>query len=84
LGARHDQLLAGLATRLSKVRPSRLDGDELNRLFEPDAPQWPEHYACLSRHKHRFVELAAPDPSDRAKWAAALLDGFGQCVSAER
>jgi hypothetical protein len=84
LGARHDQLLAGLATRLSKVRPSRLDGDELSRLFEHDAPHWPEHYACLSRHTHRFVELAVPDPSDRTKWAAALLDGFYQCVAPGR
>jgi hypothetical protein len=82
LGARHDQLLAGLATRLNKVRPSRLDGDELSRLFEQDAAHWPEHYACWSRHTHRFVELAAPDPSDRTSWAAALLDGFGRCVSA--
>ena len=84
LGARHDQLLAGLATRLGKVRPSRLDGDELSRLFEHDAPHWPEHYACLSRHTHRLVELAAPDPSDRTKWAAALLDGFDQCVATGR
>ena len=82
LGARHDQLLAGLATRLDKVRPSRLDGDELSRLFEHDAAHWPEHYACWSRHKHRFVELAAPDPSDRTRWAAALLDGFSRCASA--
>jgi hypothetical protein len=82
LGPRHDQLLAGLATRLDKVRPSRLDGDELNRLFEHDATRWPEHYACWSRHKHRFVELAAPDPSDRTRWGAALLDGSGQCASA--
>jgi hypothetical protein len=82
LSPRHDQLLAGLATRLDKVRPSRLDGDELGRLFEHDAAHWPEHYACWSRHKHRFVELAAPDPSDRTRWVAALLDGFGQCTSA--
>jgi hypothetical protein len=82
LGARHDQLLAGLATRLDKVRPSRLDDDELRRLFERDAAHWPEHYACWSRHKHRFVELAAPDPSDRSRWAAALLDGFDRCASA--
>jgi len=82
LGARHDQLLAGLATRLDKVRPSRLDGDELSRLFERDAARWPEHYACWSRHKHRFVDLAAPDPSDRTRWVAALLDGFGRCASA--
>ena len=81
LAARHDQLLAGLATRLGKVRPSRLDGDELSRLFEHDTAQWPEHYACWSRHKHRFVQLAAPDPSDRTRWAAALLDGAGPCAS---
>jgi hypothetical protein len=81
LGSRHDQLLAGLATRLDKVRPSRLDGDELSRLFEHDAARWPEHYACWSQHKHRFVELAAPDPSDRARWTAALLDGSGRCAS---
>jgi len=81
LGARHDQLLAGLATRLDKVRPSRLDGDELNRLFEHDATRWPEHYACWSRHKHRFVELTPPDPFDRTSWAAALLDGSRQCAS---
>jgi hypothetical protein len=82
LGPRHDQLLAGLATRLGKVRPSRLDGDELARLFEHDAVHWPEYYACWSRHKHRFIELAAPDPSDATKWAAALLDGLGRCASA--
>jgi hypothetical protein len=81
LGARYGQLLAGLATRLDKVRPSRLDGDELNRLFEHDAARWPEHYACWSRHKHRFVELAAPDPSDRTRWAAALLDASGRCAA---
>ncbi len=82
LGPRHDQLAAGLATRLDKVRPSRLDGDELSRLFEHDAARWPEYHACWSRHKHRFVELAAPDPSDATRWAAALLDGFGRCASA--
>jgi hypothetical protein len=82
LGPRHDQLAAGLATRLDKVRPSRLDDVELSRLFEHDAAHLPEHYACWSRQKHRFVELAAPDPADRTRWAAALLDGFGRCASA--
>jgi hypothetical protein len=81
LGPRHDQLAVGLATRLDSVRPSRLDREELSRLYEHDAARWPEYYACWSRHKHRFVELAAPDPSDGTRWVAALLDGSGRCTS---
>ena len=81
--SRHDQLTAGLATRLEAIRPSRLDADEMTRLFERDAARWPEHYACWSARTRRIVELAAPDPGNRTQWSEALRDRLGQCAIGE-
>ena len=81
LDARYDQLSAGLATRLDKIRPSRLDADEIKRLFVHDTAHWPEHYACWSARTDGIVEFAAPDPSDRTRWTTALRDALGQCAT---
>lgn len=82
LDARHDQLSAGLATRLDKIRPSRLGADELSRLFAHDTAHWPDHYACWSARAQRIVEITSPDPSDRTRWTAALRNAIGQCATA--
>jgi hypothetical protein len=82
LNSRYDQLSAGLATRLDKIRPSRLDADELGLLFERDTARWPEWYACWSEPARGLVALAAPEPSDRAQWTEALRDGLRKCEAA--
>ncbi len=79
LGARYDQLSAGLGTRLDKVRPSTLDAEEIGRLFIHDTVRWPEHYACWSARARGIVEIEAPDPGDRTRWTTALRDALGQC-----
>jgi hypothetical protein len=79
--SRHSQLAAGLARRLDIVRPSRLDGQELARLLEPDDPRWPDHYACWSTRAWRIVELAAPGHDDRAQWAEVLREGLRRCTA---
>lgn len=83
LDSRYDQLSAGLGSRLDKIRPSRLDADELGRLLEHDTARWPEWYACWSEPARGLVELAAPDPSDRTRWKQALLDNLRKCGAAE-
>ena len=82
LNSRYDQLSAGLATRLNKIPPSRLDADELGLLFKRDAARWPEWYACWSEPARGLVALAAPEPSDRAQWTEALRDGLRKCEAA--
>jgi hypothetical protein len=79
LDARYEQLSNGLAGRLDRIRPSRLDAAELGRLFERDAVRWPAHYACWSVHAGRIVEISAPDPVDRAQWTEALRSALGRC-----
>ena len=78
---RYDQLAAGLATRLREIRPSRLDADELSRLFKRDAAHWPEHYACWSVRAQRIVEIAEPDPGDPTRWTEALRSALAQCAA---
>jgi hypothetical protein len=80
LDPRYDQLSAGLANRLDRIRPSRLDAVELAHLFERDAVRWPEHYACWSVRAGRIVEISAPDPGDRAQWTEALLGALARCA----
>ena len=82
LDARYGQLSTGLASRLDRIRPSRLDAAELSRLFEPDAVRWPAHYACWSAQAGRIVEISAPDPGDRAQWVDALRGALGRCETA--
>lgn len=79
--SRYDQLSGGLATRLEKIRPSRLDSRELTSLFQRDTARWPEHYACWDSRARRIVELPPPDPGDRARWAQALREGLGRCAA---
>lgn len=81
LEARYDQLSAGLATRLARIRPRSLDADELKRLFVHDTTRWPEYYACWSARAQGIVEITAPDPSDRMRWTAALRDALGRCTT---
>jgi hypothetical protein len=80
---RHDQLAAGLATRLDRMRPSRVDVDTLRQLAEPDAARWPDHYACWSGTRRRIVDLPAPDPAARARWVTALREASERCALAD-
>lgn len=80
LDARYEQLSAGLASRLDRIRPSRLDAAELGGLFEKDAVRWPAHYACWSAQAGRIVEISAPDRGDRAQWTEALRSALGRCA----
>ena len=79
LELRHAQLAAGLATRLVKIRPASADPDEARRILEPDAPRWPEHYACWDGTAARVVTLSAPVPGDVEAWASALREGIARC-----
>jgi hypothetical protein len=76
---RHGQLAAGLATRLDRLRPATADPEELRRLLEPDAPRWPEHYACWDPASRRILGLAAPEPGERSRWVAALRREIARC-----
>jgi hypothetical protein len=76
---RHDQLDAGLASRLAEIRPTHMDAAMLGQLAERARAQWPEHYACWSSREGRIVEFAAPDPAQRAAWASAVRAALVQC-----
>jgi hypothetical protein len=79
---RHDQLAAGLATRLDELRPAHVDAAMLKQLAVRDRARWPEHYACWSSREHRIVEFAAPDPAQRESWAGAVRAALAQCQAA--
>ncbi len=76
---RYDQLSAGLASRLDRIRPSRLDPEQLSKLLDRDVARWPDHYACWSTHARQIVAFAGPETSDRAQWAAILRDRVALC-----
>ncbi len=79
LDVRHGQLAGGLATRLETVRPATADPAELQRLLEPDATRWPEHYACWDAASRRILGLTAPEPGERSRWVAALRREVARC-----
>ena len=76
---RHEQLANGYATRLESIRPSTAEPDVIRRLFEPDVPRWPEHYACWDAASRKIVELAAPEPLQPVDWVAALRREMASC-----
>lgn len=77
--SRHENFAGGLATRIDRIRPSHVDAETLAQLFVPDAPRWPDHYACWSPAERRMVEFSAPDPADRARWIGALRQASARC-----
>ena len=81
IGVRHEQLSAGLATRLDALRPSRIDAAASTQLSRPDAPRWPDHYACWSGRERRIVELPPPDTLAREGWVAALQQASSRCLT---
>jgi hypothetical protein len=79
IALRHDQMSAGLATRLDAVRPARVDAETLAQLLAPDATRWPDTYACWSSRDGRILAFTAPDPADRARWVTGLGQASSQC-----
>jgi hypothetical protein len=77
--AQHGALAAGYGKRLERIRPSTADPEIRQRLLEPDAPHWPEYYACWDATTGKIVQLAAPDPGDPAQWADTLRRGIAGC-----